>query len=84
MSADLEPSAVSGEWIGLARFSPQGAAWLREEMGLIEAEGFLETADMPLLFTRLAVKHPIVVQYFTAHWLDVDTLNDLADARNFT
>jgi len=24
------------------------------------------------------------VQYFTAHWLDVDTLNDLADARNFT
>jgi len=26
----------------------------------------------------------VVVQYFTAHWLDVDTLSDLADARNFT
>jgi phosphoenolpyruvate phosphomutase len=84
MGPDLDPSEISGEWIGLARFSPQGAAWLREEMALIEAEGLLETADMPLLFTRLAAKHPVVVQYFTALWLDVDTLSDLADARNFT
>jgi phosphoenolpyruvate phosphomutase len=84
MAADLDPSEISGEWIGLVRFSAQGATWLREEMDLIEAEGLLETADLPLLFTRLAAKHPIVVQYFTAHWLDVDTLNDLADARNFT
>jgi phosphoenolpyruvate phosphomutase len=84
MSADLTTPEVSGEWIGLARFSAQGAAWLREEIALIEAEGLLDHADLPLLFTRLAAKHPIVVQYFTAHWMDVDTLTDLADARNFT
>jgi phosphoenolpyruvate phosphomutase len=84
MSADLMPPEVSGEWIGLARFSTQGAAWLREEIALIEAEGLLDHADLPLLFTRLAAKHPIVVQYFTAHWMDVDTLTDLADARNLT
>ncbi len=50
----------------------------------MEAEGLLETADLPLLFTRLAAKHPVKVKYFTGHWMDVDTLNDLADARNFT
>ena len=84
MSESIPSAEVSGEWIGLARFSTQGAAWLREEIDLIEAEGLLETADLPLLLTRLAAKHPVVVQYFTAHWLDVDTLSDLADARNFT
>jgi phosphoenolpyruvate phosphomutase len=70
--------------MGLARFTPRGAAWLREELSLLEAEGLLETADLPLLFTRLAAKHPVTVHYFVGHWLDVDTLPDLADARNFT
>ena len=48
------------------------------------AEGLLEGGDMPLLLTRLAAKHPVRVKYFTGHWLDVDTLTDLAEARNFT
>jgi phosphoenolpyruvate phosphomutase len=74
----------AGEWIGLARFSAVGAVWLREELRLLQEEGLLEHADLPLLFTRLAAKHPVVVHYITAHWLDVDTLTDLADARNFT
>jgi phosphoenolpyruvate phosphomutase len=84
MSESIPAGEVSGEWIGLARFSPQGSVWLREEIDRIEAEGLLETADLPLLLTRLAARHPVAVQYFTAHWLDVDTLSDLADARNFT
>ena len=74
----------SGEWIGLARFTAQGSAWLREELALIEAEGNLEAADMPLLLTRLAAKHSVIVHYITGHWMDVDTLEDLSNARNFT
>jgi phosphoenolpyruvate phosphomutase len=84
VSASLPADNVTGEWIGLARFSAQGAVWAREEIDLLEAEGLLESADLPLLFTRLAAKHPVVIQYITAHWLDVNTLTDLADARNFT
>ncbi len=75
---------VSGEWMGLARFTAGGAAWLCEEIAAIEADGLLETADMPLLFTRLAAKHPVRVKYFTGHWMNVNTLTDLAAARNFT
>ncbi|HWX48557.1 MAG TPA: phosphoenolpyruvate mutase [Roseomonas sp.] len=84
MGADIPPEAVCGEWMGLARFSARGAGWLREEIAAMEAEGVLEQADMPLLLTRLAARHPVRVKYFTGHWLDVDTLTDLAEARNFT
>src|SRR5262249_30669027 len=84
ISPDLPVTQSSGEWIGLARFTTQGAAWLREELGLVEAEGKLDSLDMPMLITRLAAKHPVFVHYTTGHWLDVDTLDDLANARNFT
>jgi phosphoenolpyruvate phosphomutase len=84
IAPDLPSTQCSGEWIGLARFTAQGAAWLREELALVEAEGKLEGMDMPMLITRLAAKHPVYVHYITGHWLDVDTLEDLSNARNFT
>ncbi|HKW52658.1 MAG TPA: phosphoenolpyruvate mutase [Stellaceae bacterium] len=84
IAQDLPAAKSCGEWIGLARFTTQGAAWLREELDLIEAEGKLDSADMPMLITRLAAKHPVLVHYITGHWLDVDTLEDLSNARNFT
>lgn len=84
IAADLPPESAAGEWIGLARFSAQGTTWMREEIDLLEAEGLLETAAMPLLLSRLAAKYPVSVHYITAHWLDVDTLTDVATARNFT
>ncbi|WP_424138962.1 phosphoenolpyruvate mutase [Roseomonas chloroacetimidivorans] len=83
-ASDIPAAEVSGEWMGLVRFTARGAEWLREEIAAMEAEGVLETADMPTLLTRLAAKHPVRVKYFTGHWLDVDTLTDLAEARNFT
>lgn len=84
VSQTLEEAECCGEWIGLVRFTAQGAAWLREELDLLEAEGKLEAADMPLLLTRLAAKYPVMVHYITGHWMDVDTLEDLSNARNFT
>ncbi|HEY4251794.1 MAG TPA: phosphoenolpyruvate mutase [Roseomonas sp.] len=81
---DIADGEVAGEWMGLARFSARGAAWLQEEIAAMEAEGVLDRADMPLLLTRLAAKHPVRVKYFTGHWLDVDTMTDLAEARNVT
>jgi phosphoenolpyruvate phosphomutase len=84
MAPDLPKGEISGEWMGLARLSPRGAAWVRDEIDAMETEGLLEHGDLPLLFSRLAKKHPVIVHYFTGHWLDVDTLQDLANARNFT
>ncbi|HTY68849.1 MAG TPA: phosphoenolpyruvate mutase [Alphaproteobacteria bacterium] len=84
VSHDMAEAERCGEWIGLARFTAQGTEWLREELALLEAEGTLATADMPLLLTRLAAKHPVLVHYIVGHWMDVDTIEDLSNARNFT
>ena len=82
-SATSETSA-HGEWMGLARFSAKGTEMLAAELDALAAEGLIDTADLPLLFSRLAQKTEVRVKYFTGHWMDVDTLTDLADARNFT
>jgi phosphoenolpyruvate phosphomutase len=81
LSAEPE---TAGEWMGLARFSALGTQWLVEEIDALRADGLVETADLPLLFTRLAARHPVRIKYFIGHWTDVDTLADLADARNLT
>jgi phosphoenolpyruvate phosphomutase len=77
------PDRAAGEWIGLARFSPRGAEWARAEIEAIKSEGHLDQADLPEFLTRLAARRPVVVHYITGHWLDVDDLADLAEARNF-
>ena len=84
MTPSLAPNQAAGEWMGLARFSARGADQLRTELDALEAEGLLDSADMPLLFSRLASRYPVRVKYFTGHWMDVDTLSDVADVRNFT
>jgi phosphoenolpyruvate phosphomutase len=83
VAQDVPPEAACGEWIGLLRLSARGSELVLEEIGRLEAEGLLETADLPLLLTRLAARHPVEVKYVAGGWLDVDTLGDLAEARNF-
>ena len=72
-----------GEWIGLLRATARGSALIREELTAMREDGTLPAADMPALLGRIAAKHPVGIHYVTGHWLDVDTLLDLADARNF-
>jgi phosphoenolpyruvate phosphomutase len=83
-SASAPGPDSAGEWMGLARLSSLGTRWLLEEIETLKAEGLYETADLPLLLSRIAARHPVRIKYFTGHWMDVDTLADLADARNFT
>jgi phosphoenolpyruvate phosphomutase len=83
MGSDVPEGKVGGEWIGLARFTPRGAALAQDEIARIAQEGRLAQADMPELLSRLASRHDVRVHYVAGHWLDVDDLADLADARNF-
>ena len=68
--------------LGLALLGVSVAAQVRAPE--FPAEQIKRGADLPLLLTRLAAKHPVRVTYFAGHWLDVDTLGDLAEARNFS
>jgi phosphoenolpyruvate phosphomutase len=84
IGTDVSGDVLAGQWIGLARFSAKGAAWLCDDIQRLRDEGTIERADMPLLLTRLAARHPVKLHVFSGHWLDVNTVPDLAEARNFT
>lgn len=83
LGSDVVKSGVTGHWIGLARFSKKGMAWLHEELELLRAEGHLTTTDMPQLISRIATRHEVRVLYFASDWINLSTLTDLAQARNF-
>jgi phosphoenolpyruvate phosphomutase len=82
---DLPPAEADGEWIGLCKLSPRGAALVRSELEAMRADGTLERASLLEMLSRLiAAGHPIGVVYVVGGWLDVDDAFDLARARNFT
>jgi phosphoenolpyruvate phosphomutase len=74
---------AAGEWIGLMHASAAGTELLREELTAMQAEGSLPKADLLAVIDRLRARCGVAVHYIAGHWLDVDTLNDLAEARNF-
>ena len=80
----IDPTDVCGEWIGLLRMTAKGARQVREELDRMVADGSWASANMSMLIARLAARYTVGVHYITSHWLDVDTVLDLADARNFS
>jgi phosphoenolpyruvate phosphomutase len=81
--SDLPADDTGGEFIGMMRLTDRGAGLVRAEIEALDAEGALAEADLPELLTRLASRGEVTVHYVTGHWLDVDDLADLAEARNF-
>jgi phosphoenolpyruvate phosphomutase len=75
---------AAGEWIGLMHASARGTELLREELVAMAADGTLPKADLLAVMDRLRARCEVAVHYIAGHWLDVDTLNDLAEARNFS
>jgi phosphoenolpyruvate phosphomutase len=84
VAAELPDPVVSGEWVGLAKLTARGSERVRAELDAMAADGSLPTADLPDLFTRLALgaDAPRVV-YVTGHWMDIDDAFDLARAGDF-
>jgi phosphoenolpyruvate phosphomutase len=83
ISAALDPQRSQGAWIGLVRFTAKGAAWARETLAAIEAEGKLLETPMSALIARLATRHEVVVHYSVGHWINVSNIRDSAQAREF-
>ena len=85
LTATAVPRArADGEWIGLMHASAQGTELLRRELAAMAADGTLAQAGLLAVVARLAERGTVAVHYIAGHWLDVDTLTDLADARNFS
>lgn len=78
--AGMGSTPTHGRWIGLARFQGDGCAWMEEALDRLEPS--CSMAD--LLNDLLASGHPVAVQYIHGHWLDVNSLEDLGRAEEFS
>jgi len=81
---DLKDTDVDGEWIGVARLSPQGGKLVRAEIEAMGQDGSLQKSSLLDLFARLSDKGTeIQVIYVPGQWLDVDDAADFTKAGKF-
>ena len=77
--------APSGRWIGLVHARGEGRRWLEEGLQhLRERADFAHLGLPDLLNLIIEQGHPVHVWYVHGHWLDVNSLQDLASAGHFT
>ncbi len=84
IAPDIAESDINGEWIGLALAREKGTASIRAAIATMRADGSLERAGLPGLFSRLMADGvEIGVVYVAGQWLDVDDAADLKAADSF-
>ena len=71
--------------MGLLKVSPRGAQILRDHLEtLARTHAAFRSFTVPdLLDSLLAAGHPVRTIYTTGHWLDIDTVDDLAFGTSF-
>jgi len=84
MGPHLAPEKIHGEWIGLVKASPKGAARICATLDALGQRADFKKLRFDDLFRHLvAGGQSIRVLYIAGHWLDVDSLEDLAAANAF-
>lgn len=74
-----------GRWIGMLRLRAEGRQWLSEALNELKKRQDFNRLGMPELCNYLVEQgKPIKVLYINGHWLDVNSLDDLDRASNFT
>jgi phosphoenolpyruvate phosphomutase len=77
--------APSGLWMGMMRVQGDGRKWLLEALTQLQNRPDFNTLGLPDLLNHLLKNaKPIKVLYIHGHWLDVNNLEDLGRASDFT
>ena len=75
----------SGHWIGMLRVQGRGTVWLNEALDELQQQENFTTLTIPDLLNYLVNKGiGIKVHYIHGHWLDVNTIEDIDRAGDFT
>jgi phosphoenolpyruvate phosphomutase len=75
----------SGRFIGMLRVHGRGGSWLCEALDRLQGHPDFDTLSIPdLLNEMVAARRPVKVLYVHGHWLDVNSLEDLSRASDFT
>jgi phosphoenolpyruvate phosphomutase len=84
METRLAEADTHGEWMGFLRIGPRRMAAVREALDGLLGSPAGGTAKVPQLLNALIARGERVgVVYTTGHWLDIDTLEDVANAGSF-
>ena len=88
VSEEIIPDAnrpPSGRWTGMARVRKQGRKWLAQALDELENRADFEQLALPDLLNYLTRQdRTITVHYINGHWLDVNSINDIDRAVDFT
>jgi phosphoenolpyruvate phosphomutase len=84
-SANESHKSPSGYWIGMMRVRKQGREWLEAALEELKSESNFNVLTLPDLLNHLIQQgKPINVHYIDGHWLDVNSLDDIDRAGDFT
>ena len=87
MAGEIIPGAdqPSGRWTGMMRVRPQGRIWLEQALDELENQAGFDQLTLPDLLNHLTRQgRTITVHYINGHWLDVNSVNDIDRAGDFT
>jgi len=84
-SANESDKKPSGYWIGMMRVRKQGREWIEAAFEELKSASNFNELTLPDLLNHLIQQgKPINVHYIDGHWLDVNSLDDIDRANNFT
>jgi phosphoenolpyruvate phosphomutase len=84
-SNDTSDSKPSGYWIGMIHVRKQGREWVETALNELKSEANFNELKLPDLLNHLIQQgKPINVHYIDGHWLDVNSLDDINRASDFT
>jgi len=84
-SPDESDKKPSGYWIGMMRVRKQGRKWLETAIEELKSSSNFNALTLPDLLNHLIEQgKPINVHYIDGHWLDVNSLDDIDRAGDFT
>ena len=74
-----------GRWTGMMRVRPRGRQWLEQALDELQSRDGFDRLTLPDLLNHLTGNgRPVIVHYIIGHWLDVNSVNDIDRAGDFT
>ena len=82
IEGDIEPS---GHWIGMMRVRKDGRRWIETAINELKTSSNFKELTIPDLLNHIIENgNTVNVHYINGHWLDVNSINDIDAAGDFT
>ena len=82
---EINDAIPSGHWIGMMRVRQEGRKWIETAIEELQSSQNFKELTIPDLLNHIIAKGKTVnVHYINGHWLDVNSINDIGAAGDFT